>query len=370
LFTRFLVYAVLVFPTCLLRGQNGITSHPDWIIKPVYSSGFVMIHRASIGHLVKGYPKTFELNIAKPTIGNKLWHHENNLPDVGITLQCLDFANPSQLGYGLTAAPYVEIPLNKNKRASRVILRVCWGATYLTKRFDIQQNRKNVAIGSHINSFVQFRWFWQLKLFKKLDFEPGITFTHASNGKAKNPNLGLNVVSLSAGLKYTIDSKKEISPARIDSSTRAKSKNEFVLNAAWGFNQQTIGGERLNCYMASVSYQRNVRNTHKFTAGLDVFYDQNYFLDYEFLLEQEPTGIEKYRVAARLGYAYNVGRISFPVEIGCYIFQKANPDALIVNRLGVRYYSDCGLVVNFGLRTHQAIAYAFEYGLGYRFNFK
>ena len=372
MFKKYVYYSLFsCFLASLTLAQNGVTGNPDWQIKPVINQGFILVHRISIGHLVKGYPTNYELNISKPTLGNKLWQLENNKPDVGISLQCLDFKNPSQLGYALTAAPYVELPLNVKEKASRLILRLCFGATYITKSFDIQSNHKNIAIGSHVNAFVQFKWFWQFQLSKKLRFEPGFAFTHASNGKAKNPNLGLNVVSLNFGLNFLIASKKpKPDLTKIDSSTKAKSKNEILAFAAIGFNQRSIGTKELKCYVASVTYQRNVRNTHKFSAGFDFFYDENYQTDFENKILRKPQGIESMRISARLGYSYNVGRISFPIEIGYYAFQKVNPDASVVSRIGVRYYSACGLVAHFGLRTHFAVAYDFEYGLGYRFYLK
>jgi len=367
------VYNILF--SCVLAssvfGQNGITGHPDWQIKPVINQGFILVHRISIGHLVKGYPTNYELNVSKPTLGNKLWHLENNKPDIGLSLQCLDFKNTQQLGYALTAAPYVEIPLNVKEKQSRLILRLCFGATYITKSFDINSNHKNIAIGSHVNAFVQFKWFWQLQLSKRLRFEPGFAFTHASNGKAKNPNLGLNVVSLNFGLNMLIPSKKpkpEI--MKIDSSTRVRSKNEIMTFAAVGFNQRSINSKELRTYVVSVAYQRNVRNTHKLSAGLDFFYDENYQLDYKNKSGKEAEGIETVRLSARLGYSYNVGRISFPIEIGYYTFQKVNPDGVIVSRIGVRYYSANGVIFHFGLRTHLAVAYDFDYGIGYRFYLK
>lgn len=358
------------FVSLFLSGQNGITGNPDWQIKPVINTGFILVHRVSIGHLVKGYPTGYELNISKPSLGNTLWQLENNKPDIGISLQCIDFKNPNQLGYALTAAPYIEIPLNAKEKMSRVVMRLCFGATYLTKRFDIDKNHKNVAIGSHLNAFVQFRWFWQLQLSKNLRFEPGFTFSHVSNGKANNPNLGLNVMSLNFGLNILLPAKKRPEITRIDSSTKVKSKNEILTFAALGVNQRDVNSEHLSTFVLSAAYQRNVRNTHKFSAGIDLFYDENYFIDYQNELGTEPQGIEKLRIGARIGYSYNVGRISFPIEVGYYAFQKAKPDGNIYSRIGVRYYSSSGIIAQFGLRTHFAVAYTFEYGLGYRFYLK
>jgi hypothetical protein len=366
--TNLIYFLFLLGLQAALLGQNGITGNKAWQIKPVYNRGFVLIHRTSIGHLVKGYPGLYELNISKPTLGNKLWHVENNKPDLGITLQCLDFLNQTQLGYALSIAPYLEIPLNAKEKKSRLVLRLCWGVTYLTKKFDIENNHKNIAIGSHVNAYVQFKWFWHLPISQRLRLEPGFAFTHASNGRAKNPNLGLNVVSLNLGLNFLIPASAPVlSPAVTDSSTKVKSKNEVLLFAAYGFNERDIVSKELNTFVFSAAFQRNRRNTHKFSAGIDVFYDQNYLLDYENDFQKKPAGIDNLRMAARIGYSYNVGRISFPAELGYYFLQKTKPDGLIVSRIGVRYYSKCGLVAHMGLRTHAAVAYNFEYGLGYRF---
>lgn len=365
------VYSFFLFLSCIIStAQKDSLCRAEWQIKPVINHGFILVHRTSIGHLVKGYPTIYELNISRPTWGSKVWQLENNNPDIGISLQCIDFKNPQQLGYALTVAPYVEIPLNVIKKRSRVVMRLCWGMNYITKAFDIQTNRKNIAIGSHVNSFVQFKWFWQLKLSKNIRFEPGLAFSHVSNGKSKNPNLGLNVVSLNAGFNFLIPSKKSKQICQVDSSTCVKSKNEFFAFAAIGFNQREISTPDLKVITVSAAYQRNIRNTHKFSAGVDLFFDENYLTDYENQYLVKPTGFDQMRVSARLGYSYNIGRISLPIEMGYYVFQKSKPDGYVVSRIGVRYYSKSGIVAHFGLRTHFAVAYNFEYGLGYRFFIK
>lgn len=361
----YIIFFVLV--NMCFYGQNGVTGNPDWFIKPTYNYGFILEHRSTLGHLVKGYPSIFELNIGKPTLGNKIWHIENNKPDIGLSLAVIDFKNPKQLGYSFSLAPYAEIPLNKVTRSSRLVMRLCWGITYMNKSFDIKTNPKNVAIGSHMNSFVQFKWFWHIKLNKNLRFEPGFAFSHCSNARAKVPNLGLNVVTLNAGLNYMIPSSNKPVIDKIDSSTRAHSKNEILVYSAFGYNERETDTQPLYCGLLSAEYHHNVRNTHKFGVGVDVFADQNYLQDYLVEKKEYATGVEGLRIAAKVCYSYNLGRVSFPVDIGYYVFQKVKPDGFIVSRIGVKYYSPIGLVASVGLRTHFAVAYDFEYGLGYRF---
>ena len=371
LLIKLLTYLFFIFViVSQALAQSIANTSSIWFIKTVVNNGFILVHRSNISHLVMGNPTIYELNIGKSSSGNKLWQIENNLPDIGISLQCIDFKNPLQLGYALTASPYIEIPLNKTPKILRPSIRLCWGLTYITKSYDSNENKENIAIGSHFNSFVQFRCFWRFKLSNLLRIEPGITFTHASNGKAKNPNLGINVASLNLGLNYSIQSKANQCIPKIDSSTKTKSKNELIFFTAIGLNQKQIASPILKTFVYSFAYQRNLRNSHKYSLGIDVFYDQNYLIDYENVFKNKAQGIDQLRMSIKLGYSYNVGRLSFPFELGYYFFQKTNPDELIVNRLGVRYYSKTGLIAHFGLRTHFAVAYNFEYGLGYRFSLK
>lgn len=347
--------------------QNGVTGHPDVIIKPAYGQCFIMAHRTNINHLIQGYPSVFELNLAKPSLGNKLWQLENNLPEMGLTFQLIDFKNPSELGNAFVLAPYIEIPLNKEPRMSRLFLRLCWGMSYVQRPFEIHENHKNVAIGGSLNAYVQFKWFWQIRLNKSMQFEPGFTFNHMSNGRVQNPNLGLNNLGLTAALNIRIPSKRQVNFTSIDSSTKVKSSNEILCFTALGMNERNINGTQLGTFVLSGAYQRNLRNTHKFSFGLDAFYDASYQYDYANAFGEEATGLDRWRISARVGYSYNVGRLSFPIEIGYYIFQKTNPDAVLVSRIGLRYYFANGLVAHWGLRTHYAVAYNFEFGLGYRF---
>ena len=140
-----------------------------------------------------------------------------------------------------------------------------------------------------------------------------------------------------------------------------------MLVAAAGINERLTYTNLLGVYMLSAAYQFNKSGRHKFSAGTDIFYDQNYQEDRIERTGEPFRGADKLRISARVGYAYNVGRISFPVEVGYYVWQRESTDGNLVNRIGVRYYSESGLVLHFGLRSHVAVAYNFEFGAGYVF---
>jgi hypothetical protein len=360
---------ILMMLTLICHPQNGITAHPNWYIKPYINAGVVVQHRSILHNLIRGYPITYELNIVKPTLGNKLWHHENNFPDIGLNLSLIDYANPQQLGYGIIAAPFAEIPLNANKKNSRLILRLCWGPAFMSKSFDIKENQKNGAIGSFVNAYVQFKWFWQIDVNDKVRLEPGFMFSHISNGRGQSPNLGLNVIGVGMGINFKTNSKtKEV--LMVDSNTANKNRHEIYVLNSYGINDGEVMGKKQLVSSLSVTYHYNKRNTHKFGLGLEVFHEENYIKDLRVAGLEDSPFIQQMRYGPKLAYSYNLGRVSFPLEMGVYVGQLIEPDGLFFHRLGVRYFGEKGLVLAFGMRSHWAVAYNFDFGIGYRFKLK
>ena len=98
MFFKNLLTYLLLLPVYLLNAQNGFTGSKNYYIKVVPTQGFILEHRSTIGHLLKGYITGIGLDYVKPTYGNKKWHKENNMPEVGLSFNFIDFANPKQLG--------------------------------------------------------------------------------------------------------------------------------------------------------------------------------------------------------------------------------------------------------------------------------
>ncbi len=359
-----------LLPLCALA-QSGLTNSPNFYIKVTPSYGYIMAQHSYMDNLIQGYCRGISLDYIKPTYGSKLWQRENNMLDLGVSFNFIDFGNPQVLGHCYALAPFLDIPLNKKVRTRRVTFRLCWGAAYLDKDFNIETNHKNIAIGSHWNTFVQFKWFWEFNLSKHLRLEPGLSFSHASNGRSQVPNLGLNVVSANLGIVYKFLKEDEAPKTLSDSSSVWPSKHEILVWGATGFNETgNPGGPKYMAYALGVNYYYNKRNTHKFGGGIDLCYETQNFTH----LQNEGTPAKNWfdivTVGPKFCYAYNVGRLSFPVEMGIYAISKPKEDGLFFHRIGIRHYCRNGLMINFSLKTHWAVASHFEYGLGYRFSVK
>lgn len=366
---KLLTYSLSIC-TFVLFSQKKMTGTKDFYIKVAPSYGFIFEHKSTIGNLVKGYIPAIEIDFVKPTTGSKRWHRENNFPEVGISLNIIDFSNPKQLGYCFALSPYIEIPLNKKIRATRPVVRICWGISYLNKKFDINSDPKNIAIGSHLNTFVQWKVLWHLKLSNKLRLEPGLSFSHASNGRSQVPNLGLNIVSLNLGLTYKLNG--DVTKVDLqDSSATWKSKHEILIWDAAGFNEhEPATGTKYFSNTFGVNYYYNVRNTHKWGAGFDIDYDLQNAYHLKTSGHPAQSWLDLVQLGVKACYAYNIGRVSLPIEMGYYAVSKPKEDGPIFHRIGIRYYCKNGLMFNFTMKSHWAVAAHFDYGLGYRFSLK
>jgi hypothetical protein len=350
--------------------QKKMTGTKDFYIKVAPTYGFIFEQHSVIHKLIKGYIPGIEVDFVKPTTGSKRWHRENNFPEVGLSLNVIDFSNPKQLGYCFALSPYIEIPLNKKERASRPVVRILWGISYLNKKFDINTDPKDIAIGSHLNTFVQWKVLWHLKLSNKLRLEPGLSFAHASNGRSQVPNLGLNVVSLNLGLTYKFHG--EVTKVALqDSSPTWKSKHEILVWDGAGFNEhEPATGSKYFSNTFGVNYYYNVRNTHKWGGGFDIDYDLQNAYHLKTSGHPAQSWLDLVQLGVKACYAYNIGRVSLPIEMGYYVVSKPKEDGPIFHRIGVRYYCKNGLMFNFTMKSHWAVAAHFDYGLGYRFSIK
>lgn len=364
----------LTYIICIISfisvAQQKLTGTKDFYIKIAPTYGFILEHKNNIGGLVKGRIPAFEIDFVKPTTGTKRWHHENNFPEVGLSFNYIDFANPNELGYNFSLSPYAEIPLNKKVRALRPVLRVCWGVSFMTKKFDIDNNPKNVVIGSHINTYFQVKSLWHINLSNKFRLEPGISFAHVSNGRSKTPNLGLNVVSFNLGLTYKINGDVAKVPLH-DSTPTWKSKHEILIWDAAGFNEhEPPNGPVYFSNTFGANYYYNVRNTHKWGAGFDICYDKQN--EYHLKTSGNPAQnqLDIVQLGVKACYAYNMGRVSFPIEMGYYAISKPKEDGPLFHRIGVRYYCKNGFMLNFTMKSHWAVAAHFDYGIGYLFSVK
>ena len=362
---------LLIFP---LEYFSQKTTEKTHIWKFYSHFGYIMQHRNSMGHLIKGHIFGAELDWGKPSYGKNCFEYENNFPESGLGFYWFNLANPEQLGHLFGIAPHYEIPLNEKQNKFRNYLRLSLGLGYVTKYFDPVTNHQNNVMSTPINGFVNIKWLMKYELSKKIRIDYGISLSHASNGKTRIPNLGINLGTLNLALvfKHVLVPMKIMDfPACVDSNSFRKSKREFYFNAAYGYTAvYPVGSGNYLSQTYILGFYQNVRNTHKFGAGLDVFYNAANRIN---AFNEDSVNLstaDNIQLGLKMGWTYNIGNISLPLEMGCYVHTNYKSDGLFYHRIGVRYYFRNNVFASMTLKSHWARADYFEYGVGYRFPLK
>jgi hypothetical protein len=358
---------LLAFYSYLLVGQTIDADRKDDYIRAAFNYGIIVQQHNNVGQLVNGNIWGLELNYIKPTAGHKLWHHENNFPEHGVGFSFFNLDNPKQLGNLYALYFFFDIPLNKKPKPFRLNLRISEGLAYAPVHFDPITNHKDNLISNPENVYINFKFFYRWDLCKRLRWEAGLNFSHASNGRFKVPNLGINMLTVNTGFVYKFKCKQKTVIDKVDSSCKAVSKHELLFWLAYGANEVgQPGGPKYLAQSYSAAYYFNKRNTHKFGAGIDVFYNAAVLQQLKSDGVHLSSNIENTQVGVKVGYAYNIGRLSLPLEMGYYVISRYRDDGSFFNRIGMRYYFKNNMVAILSLKTQWAVANYIEFGAGYR----
>ena len=371
MFLKKCVLLLILFSGFLGFAQKTSVDENDNYFRVAYNYGFIAQQHNTIGHLVKGNIWGFDLNYIKPTAGTKLWHKENNFPEYGVGFSFFNLDNPKQLGNLYALYFFYDIPLNKKEKAFKFHLRVAQGLAYAPVHFDPITNHKDNLISNPENVYINFKYYYGWNIGKFLRWEGGINFSHASNGRFKVPNLGVNMVTLNTGLVFKILAKQKTVIDVVDSSSEATTRHELLFWAGFGLNE--IGQPEGKKYLAqtySATYYFNKKNRNKFGGGIDIYYNGANLAQLQADSVHLTSKLQNIQVGVKFAYAYNIGRLSMPVELGYHVISKFVDGSQFFSRIGMRYYFKNNIVANISLKTQWAVANYIEFGAGYRLPLK
>jgi hypothetical protein len=328
--------------------------------------GYIISHRATMNHLVKGHIFGGELNYIFRTNGEKCWQQLHRYPDIGVCALHLYLANPEQLGNLEALYPYLNLRMNKGRKKTAWNVRVGIGLAYLTKPFDKLTNHKNNAIGSHLNGFVNLRLNATRMIGKSWRLDGGLGLTHASNGAIKTPNLGLNMVTVNLGAGYVFGNKD--CPRVIDTAIAPALKkwHPSVIFVA-GLKEIDPGGPEYTSFGLELNAYRTMGHKSKMGGGAELSYNsatKQYWAE-DSVFTTKPGDLMK--LGIKYSYSFNIDRVSLPIDFGYYVFNRLPNDDKFFHRIGLRYMVTKHLIANVTLLTHWARADYFEWGIGYEF---
>ena len=331
-----------------------------------YSIGYIYAHHPSLKYYIKDYVPAVELNVGFRQKGNKIWHKLYRYPTLGFGYYHAELGNPEVLGHVDALFPFIDIPILEKKHF-KLSTKFAAGIAWLSKSFDLYENNYNTAIGSNLNAYLNIKLKSELKLSQRLYFLAGLGMTHYSNGGSTQPNQGLNIVSISAGILYDLY-KNEFKKLKAEIPKFTK-KNEYsIILSAGTKTLEPTGTKHYMTSCLSFNFDRQFSYKGMFGFGLDLFKDNS---REKYLHEKEdvenPTTADLFYAGGHASYDFVFGKTSFTVQMGGYFINRAKSFQYVYHRFGIKYRFSEHLMANVTLKTFWAAADFSEWGIGYRF---
>ena len=316
-------------------------------------------------HLSDSHFPGFEVCIASQTNGKQSWEQLYKYPQKGIGIFYSTLGGSKVLGNVGAVYPYLNFNLTKGKRVN-LYFRFACGLGYLTKRFNAENNYKNIAIGSHVNAFLQVMYEMRWSVTSRFTLSAGIGMSHLSNGAFKTPNLGINIPLLNIGISYrfynpTINYVKRELP-------QCNKRWQYTIMGNFGLSEMyPANGQKYTAYALSGYFMKPLGFKRKIGIGLDLFYDNAVIES----LERNDVVVKNKLQAIKPGlsfvYEMNFSHLSLIAQIGSYLYAKDQSDGYIFDRVALRYTIKNHYCFQLGLKTHLSTADMVEVGFGYRF---
>ena len=361
LFRLQVIFLLVVLSLCGKAQEKEISDIIN--VQATYHRGFLIPHRPTMKHLVRGPLNGWELSVAKRTLGKRTWESDFSFPEVGLSLYHADVGNPEVIGTATALFPFIGFPVMKGE-TFRMNIKVGGGLGYVSKPFDRLENHKNIAIGSHMNVAIRLAADASYTI-NRIQLKAGLGLTHFSNGAFRVPNLGINLPSLYTGLGYRFGDVEQ-KPQRAEKPGNYDDYEVLILGIGGSKEIGSPEGRSYPVYVLSGEIARAYSPKSKVSAGLDVIYNSSLLDRIEedsYTSEIDPSIVQ---TGFNMAYQIRVYRLSVILSTGAYVYSKFKKDGDIYNRIGFRYQFTDFLVTHLALKSHLFVADYIEFGLGYR----
>lgn len=328
--------------------------------------------RAYVGSFLTTQPKAVyvrdsyasfgEIYFQQQTTGKKDWQVTHRYPQWGLSFLYGNTGSKEYIGKMSSVYGYVNIPFVQSKRYSGNI-KLGAGPGWVTKPFDINTNPKNTLIGTTLNVFINMSLINEFKLSNRVYLDAGIGFMHLSNGGTTLPNLGLNTPNIFGGLRYSFSEpviEKRTMPDDFEKKMVYKVYTTIAFKMApW------VGGEYYLINTVQGEAMRRIGRNHGISAGVMFFYDRTL----QYFPMESPNEVEerkKLQIGLYGGYEHFLGKLSLPVQIGFYAYNK-DKSLFTFTQFGLRYQFTPHFSGELLLKSHGGQADFIHTGIGYTF---
>lgn len=306
--------------------------------------GKIIPHRAYFRPEVTQYSFPISFEFVKINMRQKIWQNMHPNIDLGGYIGYLFFGNHSLFGQAFAMTP----TLNWIKRKKNIEYQFSLGAGvgYISKIFSYYDNYENNVISAHINNCTHIKN--QINIYNRssVSYSIGLHIIHFSNGRSSQPNLGINLFTLNAGLSWSGKFSKSNSelPARpiyVETAINMDTKPWFAIS------NQFIGGIGVTSYADSgakhpvyyigysLGYSHKMRNQFRTSIVGEQHNELTRFLITQDVHNQNSKYWDK-KVLHYIGYESYFGLIGLELHVGYYLYNYFRADESLPMILGLR----------------------------------
>ena len=316
-----------------------------------FGVGSFVPHKKAMNHLINGPAYKYEIDYTFRTQGTKSFHKAYNYPFFGVVYAFEQSGNRQKIGNMHSLNFFGGLPLYDSENPLRY--RVGLGFGYIQKPFDIENNHKNNAIGSKLNSNIQMRLEKDFQLVNKQIIRLGLGATHFSNASFQKPNLGLNFIQFYLGYGFQV--KQHLPTELTEKEHEINKKLQVKLITGGGFRENDPGlGQKhfVGTFTAQVEKNLSLKSA--------VFVSSDNYLNYSL---REITG-KTFQSGFSGGYMQCFDRLRVGFSIGAYLLNQPSPERMFYNKLIVEYYFTKRIFGQFLLKSHSTTADFLSFTIG------
>lgn len=348
-------------------GWSQFTWKDRLYVEANYHYGFLIPSVKSIEYFITDHIDGYQLNIGLLSNGRKQWQLDYNYPRMGFGFYHSGLGNNAIYGKVNALFFYVDrnfLPLHYKFNISN---RLEYGLGYVTKVNDLETNPFNIAISSHINVFLRYSVQLLYQITPLVEVNANVGFSHLSNGRFYEPNKGLNFITSSVGLHYSLQNPKTCIVPQVDDEKNLMRNNKVVFTFGAGekqlFRKQT---DRYAVAALSAEYSHRLFSNGFVGLALNTYYDKSVRKEMEYAGNTSSPN-DSWRVSLNLLYEVEMGRFSYLFQPGIYLKNSFKEEKNISNRLCVRYALTNHWLASVAVKAHWvSIADFVEWGVAYK----
>ncbi len=337
----------------------------NFILEPRIHYGNVLPFYHAIKYLVQDHASGIELRIGFPAYGKNYWEKIYRYPTVGAGYSCWNLGNTEVFGRAHALYSYFDASLFKIHDNFSLDYQISFGASYLKKTFDLNDNYLNRAIGAHVNVYFRIGIDAKIKITERTEFSLESGFSHFSNGKFKSPNYGLNALTGSVGIHYLFGN-----PDLPKKEPEIPLENHEITHTLIYCTGIKVYDNLLGTkyFISSLSYDLDWSLTLKRKLGLgaDLFYDASIAEALAVDGVKNRNVANFFRFGIHGSHKVQYKKIILGIDLGYYLYSKYTDLSLVYSRLALQYLISDHLLINVSLKSHLAKADYIEWGIGYR----